>query len=170
MLRLVEEFNKYLDIALKVTGWSSAIAILLMTLVVGYDVFARFVGHPTIWAFDVSLYLLIWMSFLGAAYGLRKGSHFRVTILTSRISERKARFLEIGFSLLGIGFCIFFFQASLCTMLISTSQNLHAPTLLYAPLWIPQLALPVGSLFLCLAFLQLMVNDIVKELAVKGNG
>ena len=66
-----------------------------------YDVFRRYVlNDPTIWAFDLAGFLLVYLVFLGLPLALQEGSHVAVDIFLLLFRPRARRTLElIGLSL-----------------------------------------------------------------------
>ena len=163
MSKNVRVVNLIIDSVLKVTGWISALAILVMAVIVCYDVLARYTGNPTIWAFDVVIYLLIWISFLGAAYGVKRDSHFRVTLIIERLNPKRAIWLHASNATVGMFFFLGVGIQGTKLVLKSIAQNLHTPTLFSVPLWVPQLGLALGAVLVSMAFFQKLVNIIAKH-------
>ena len=70
----------------KTFGW----AILLLTLIVGYDVIARYVFRaPTRWAFDVSYILYGTLFMMAGAYTLSRNGHVRGDMFYRQWSVRR---------------------------------------------------------------------------------
>ena len=67
------------DLILKMCGGLVMIMVPVMTLVIFVQVVMRYVfKSPFVWAEEFSRYLLVWISCLGAAYGIRTGMHIAV--------------------------------------------------------------------------------------------
>jgi TRAP-type C4-dicarboxylate transport system permease small subunit len=77
------------------TGYLSGICILVSTVVVCYAVLLRATGNSTVWQTELAVYLLIVVTFVGAAYGLKHGAHVNVEVLADRLPERGRLILEI---------------------------------------------------------------------------
>lgn len=61
----------------------------LMVTVVTWQVFTRFLlNNPSSFTEELSTYLLIWISLLGAVYALRRQAHLGIDIITARLSGR----------------------------------------------------------------------------------
>src|SRR5262249_30407552 len=56
------------------------------------------------WVEEVGEYSLAWLTFIGAAIGIRRGTHFSVHILTDRFSPAVRRGVKLGHYVLLIGF------------------------------------------------------------------
>lgn len=74
ILANVNTFTEYLVSAL----------LVLMVVVVFLQVIFRFVLHASLpWSEELSRYILVWLSFLGAAIGVRRGAHIGVEVVVS---------------------------------------------------------------------------------------
>lgn len=136
----------------KFSGW----CLIALSLPIAFDVIARKLGHPTAWAFDVSLYLMVTIVYIGVADGIRTGVHFRVHVLIDRMP--KLRPLLDGLDLL----LVFLLGAGLTWAggdLAWTSYSTHlvSTTLLHVPMFLPQLVLPIGGASLALEALALAI-------------
>lgn len=88
----------------KLFGWS----ILLLTAVVCYEVFMRYVMNtPTIWAYDMGYILYGTLFMMAGSYALATQSHVRADVITRLLSVRKQALIEV------VLYPIFFFPAVL---------------------------------------------------------
>jgi len=68
--------------------WISGIAIFLMSLIIPWGVFARYVlGTGSTWPEPVAVLLMVTFTFLGAAASYRAGSHIAVGMLTDALPK-----------------------------------------------------------------------------------
>jgi TRAP-type C4-dicarboxylate transport system permease small subunit len=75
---------------------ASAIALLMMTFIVGWQVFGRYVlGSSPSWAEQSALTLMIWFIFLGGAAGVRDGFHIRIIAVENMVSQPKGKKMRI---------------------------------------------------------------------------
>jgi len=56
------------------------------------------------WVEEIGEYSLAWLTFIGAALGIRRGTHFAVHILTERFSPAVRRGVTVGHYVLLMGF------------------------------------------------------------------
>jgi TRAP-type C4-dicarboxylate transport system permease small subunit len=56
------------------------------------------------WVEEVGEYALAWLTFIGAAIGIRKGTHFAVQIITERLPTGLRRAIAIGQAVLMVAF------------------------------------------------------------------
>lgn len=83
----------------------SAIGLLAMTFIVGWQVFGRFVlnSSPS-WSEQSALTLMIWFVFLAGAAGVRDGFHIRIIAVEAALPEPRQKVLRM-FSNGFVGFC-----------------------------------------------------------------
>lgn len=149
-----------LELARLIGRGMTAISIALMILLclpITYEALARTFGMPTIWVFETTLYAFVFLGFLGNALAVRHGAHFRVTLLVE-LFPRARRALDLVAQGATLLFALLIIAAGIYFMSYSISNEIVSATLLEVPLWIPQLAIPLGGLGLFLQTLVQMVS------------
>jgi len=125
----------------------------VMTFTVTYAVVLRYAfNRPIGWSEEISTYLMIWAVFLGASYALKEDAHIGVDLLLSRLPERFKPFFLLFHCMIGVIFCSILFYKGVELVQFSISLNNRSIAIDF-PLFIPQLAVPVGSAMLILQFL-----------------
>lgn len=104
---------------LRVVAWLPHVAVTVLMLVAMIDmlagVFLRYVmtwisarlDLPSVrffWVEEIGEYALAWLTFIGAAIGIRRGTHFAVHIVTDRLSPRLRRAIAAGHHVLLVAF------------------------------------------------------------------
>ncbi|OGA48324.1 MAG: hypothetical protein A3G25_19005 [Betaproteobacteria bacterium RIFCSPLOWO2_12_FULL_63_13] len=147
----------------RVTGTLNRVFILLAGLlavvicaIIFYDVLMRNAfDAPTIWALDLSRFLLVYLFFLALAPALQTGGHVSVDVLQQWVSPRTWRRLRIAAVALTIVFgCILLWQLTRATLDVFESNELFPtaiPLRVKYVYWIG----PVGTLeFILTAIVQ----------------
>lgn len=132
----------------------SGTCLILMTLLILAQIVARLMGAVTPSSEDFAGWLLSAMVFFGLAYTFNSGGHIRVTMLLSRLSAQKRRWQELLNLAVGIlitGYLAFY---TLYTVYDSFDYGEVTDTYLAVPLWLVQLPMAIGSLFLFIAVLD----------------
>ena len=82
-----------------------ALGLLIMTAIIGWQVFGRYVleSSPS-WSEQLSLLLMIWYVFLAPAAGVWERFHIRIELLEQQLSAKARRRLRIGIHAL---ICVF---------------------------------------------------------------
>ena len=158
--RLVER----LDALIRASAYLAKGALLGIVLLITTDVVLRNTINASILISDeVSGYLMVSMVFFGAAHSLRGGSFLRIEFVLFSLPERARAALNVAFDVIAliVSFTLLF---ELVLFVLSTwERQMYAATLLQTPLWIPQLSMPIGCVFLICALL-LNLGDNVAEL------
>ncbi|MDA0674930.1 MAG: TRAP transporter small permease [Proteobacteria bacterium] len=138
-------------------GAIAALSALAMCLLITFDVTIRALfNHPIIWVPEIVGYLMVALVFLALGETMLAGGHIRIDLLVSWLPKRLRDGLELMTLTLSTGIAGLFTWHGLKVMVRSYQLGRRdAFGALGAPLWIPQIALPVGLavLTLVLAFL-----------------
>ena len=130
----ISKMEKYLAIILM---FSMAIIVTVAV------VFRYFLNSPLSWAGEVSVFLLIWISFIGGSLGLKYKSQASVTILTDYLPEKVQKMLAvIGhiFMLLFLFILLYFTYK----WIFSPGVTFQKSSAMLLPMWIPYSAVPLG--------------------------
>lgn len=100
MQQLAKLTHRAADILLK----TAALGIVMMTAIVGWQVFGRYVlnSSPS-WSEEAALTLMIWYVSFAAAAGVREGFHIRIAALETAASPRIRRMMRIAANLIVAG-------------------------------------------------------------------
>ena len=91
-------------------GFSASVLMPLLAATVAFEVFSRYVlGEPTIWAYDVSLFLFGYIAALGGALAQQKKAYINVDVLYLSVSMR----VRSLFNLVSYSLAIFFLSVVL---------------------------------------------------------
>jgi TRAP-type C4-dicarboxylate transport system permease small subunit len=72
--------------------WFAGVGLLLMTAIIAWQVFARYVLNASpAWAEQAALLLMIWYVFFAAAAGVREGFHIRIAIFVDSLPVKLRR-------------------------------------------------------------------------------
>lgn len=78
ILSLLSSFNRWVS---RLAHWSAGFGLILMTVIISWQVFARYVlNRSPAWAEQAALLLMIWYVMFAAAAGVREGFHIRIKI------------------------------------------------------------------------------------------
>jgi len=85
-----------LDALSRLALYISASCIVAMTSIITYQVVARYVFNDSpAWSERLSLVLLAYLVFFGAAVGVHKKFHIRIEVLRNAVPDRLGQFFEI---------------------------------------------------------------------------
>ena len=134
----MDTFDKWL---LRANRWLLITMLAAMALMVFANVALRFLTDESIlWVEEVSRYLMIWLTFLGAGLVLRYGGHIGIDAMQDAIPQHAVKLRALIFVLL-IGF--FAFMVWIGTRYALLTWNQTTPVM-QIPVGIVYLAMPLG--------------------------
>ena len=138
-----------------------AAGLILMTAIIGWQVFGRFVlGASPSWAEQAALTLMIWYVFFAAAAGVREGFHIRILALQSAVPTRAGRIMRFLAHLVvgASGIAIVIWGGELVVRTWS-----HVIPTLGLPRGVAYLPLPLSGILIVVFTLELMLEDAAGE-------
>ncbi|MEK1890962.1 MAG: TRAP transporter small permease [Phyllobacterium sp.] len=96
---------RFLNVISKLALWLAGIGLVLMTVLIAYQVFSRYVlnSSPS-WTEAASTMLMTWFIFLGAAIGVREGYHLGFDVLLAIGTPRAQSIMRSLSDLVVLGF------------------------------------------------------------------
>ena len=93
MSSALSRFSEKVSIAVR---WFASAGLLLMTAIITWQVFARYVlnNSPT-WGEQAALLLMIWFVMFAAAAGVREGFHIRIVVVAENLPEKPKQFVNL---------------------------------------------------------------------------
>ncbi|MDY0168374.1 MAG: TRAP transporter small permease [Thermoguttaceae bacterium] len=104
--------------------WLLVVLFALLFLDVLWGVFSRYVlGHQARWSEEVAIYLLIWVSLLGAAHVFREKGHLGFDYLVARFDESARRWAAIAAVLICALFIVYVFLFGGVNLMLRSLQG-----------------------------------------------
>jgi C4-dicarboxylate transporter DctQ subunit len=148
MMHMPERALSAIAFGLTAVGVVCVVAMMGLTTV---DVIARYVfNSPTLWADEVSSYLLIAIVFLGLAPNVRQDAHIRIDVLTNLVSGRIRAALEVFAYAAGIIFSVLLLLGTWTRFANFYDRGIISDSPLMTPLWLPMVPVVVGAAVLVL--------------------
>lgn len=153
MRTIFETTGKYIDFATKTL---TQLCVATMTVIVTLQVIFRyFVGNPIFWAEELARYSLVWMTFLGAAVGLKAGLLASMDLLVTQIPPSLRKWSQALVIVLNISLLGFLFYYSIQLVGLPSLINQKSPAM-GLPMSYVYMAMPLGlALMLLQSFVQL---------------
>ena len=146
--------RKALDFLYDAAGYLAAFFMVGILFMVLASVVGRMAGFNLRGSDAYAGYAMAAAGFLALAHTLKRGEHIRVTLFLDRFEGRFRRPLELWSHAAGTFFCaaLALYSARLAwtsRVFNDISQGNDA-----TPLWIPQIAMAVGAVVLCIAMVD----------------
>ncbi len=96
----MERLSRFTHITADLLVKVSAFGLVLMTAIVGWQVFGRYVLNSTpSWSEEAALTLMIWFVSLAAAAGVRQGFHIRIVAVEDAVPPGVRKVMQIASNL-----------------------------------------------------------------------
>lgn len=150
----------------EIAGLVAAAALVVATFVTGWGVFVRYVlKAPTTWQTETTIYLLICVAFVGAAYGVRHNAHVGVDLLPEALPLRGRLVLHVVTVMLVLAVVAVVGWTGWNMWFQAYALDTHSASSWGPPLWVPYALLPLG---MALVFFQYVAELIEVLLALFG--
>ena len=154
MTRMVDWLERIVSWPTRISGYIGEFAALAMVLLIILGVTARYVLHiPLSFDAEYTGYLLVLVSFVGAAYALKAGSHVRVDIIIRLLPKKVGAWMQVVTDMLSLGVVVMLLWYMVDMTYTNWGRVASGP--METPLGPVQLMLPLGAL---LFLLQLIVE------------
>lgn len=146
----------------ELSGFISGFLIFIAALIVVYQVLIRyFIGASTIWQTEISIYMLIFATFVGGAYGLKHDSHVGIDVITEMMPDRGKSIMKIITSIVSMILAIIVAWKGWEMWYEALVNNWHSSTVWGPPLKYPYFILPLGMTLITLQFLVIIYEEFV---------
>ena len=153
-MKMRRRFIAVFDRTIDSLAYLADVIIICLMLAVVVGVVMRLIGIPVLGLFEITEYSLLFITFLGAAWLLKKEGHVKMDILLSRLSARDQTLVNIITSIIGVIICLAVTWYGVRVTLESFQTGYFTQSYLKLPR-APLLAvIPVGGFLLFVQFLR----------------
>lgn len=125
--------------------WIAGLSILVMSLIIPWGIFARYVlGTGSSWPEPVAILLMVVFCFIGAAASYRAGAHMAVAMVTDRLPPVPKRAAALLVQVLMVAVCVYMTYYG--TRLCMTTWNQYLASLPGVRVGMTYAPIPVGGL------------------------
>ena len=151
MLALTRIFDR----VLLAGGILSGCVLIIIMLMITVKVIFRYVLHEGLIGIDLlSGTLLVYMTFLGAAWVLKNDEHVVLDAILNQANPKSARWMRITSSLLGAAICFVVVVFGTWESINSFQRGILIPAEIEIPRVVNLWVIPAGCLLLCFQFLR----------------
>lgn len=139
-------------------GWLMAALMAVMTVLISWQVFARYVmGDSLTFSEEVARFSTVWLTMLGAAYAYRYGALIAVELLAGLLGRRMAVVLKIVVALASAAFALILLRPGLAITERVLPQT--APSTRVSMAWL-YAAMPAGAAMILLNALAVIADSL----------
>ena len=168
-------FDRILNMMMVVSGILLGVTLVIVCLEV---VFRYFLHRPLGWSAEVSSYMLLYITFLVAAWVLKDNGHVTLDVVVTMFSSRIQYGIAVVTSILSAIVCLIIIWFGMRVTLDLFLSDYRTPTLLRFPEFFIIVLIPFGSLVLFVQLLRMIAGylskwkspTVVKEKGVEKTG
>ena len=110
---------------------------------------------PISWAEELTLYIMVWIVFVGSSVAIRTRGHIAIDLLPLVLSPAGRHRLAIFIALImSVFLAVFFFYSGQHTLRVRSIEQVTP--VMQAPMWLAYLAMPAGSALMMVRTCQLI--------------
>ena len=110
---------------------------------------------PISWAEELTLYIMVWIVFVGSSVAIRTRGHIAIDLLPLVLSPAGRHRLAIFIALTMLVFlAVFFYYSGQHTLRVRSIEQVTP--VMQAPMWLAYLAMPAGSVLMMVRACQLI--------------
>jgi TRAP-type C4-dicarboxylate transport system permease small subunit len=151
-------FKSIFDIMDRAVNWFLAILMTAMVVIITAQVWYRFIlNNPLSWSEEAGRYLFVWISFMGAAAGVRYQVHLGIDLMDKLLSPAAYRIVVVLVNLIIQIFLLVIIYWGFTILGIIRFQE--SPSM-HISMRYPYMAVPVGGIFMLINSLRVMTAAI----------
>ena len=146
-------------------AYLSSILLVSLVLLILTEIFIRyFFNTSTLIADEYSGYLFLDSVFLGLSYTFKENAHIRINILTSRMSEKSNKFIDIFAGSITIVVLLFALYRTILFTFDSYEMEMLSESVSQTPLYLTQLVMPLGLSLFILSVLIFVIKGLKNDI------
>ena len=146
-------------------AYFSSILLVSLVLLILTEIFIRyFFNMSTLIADEYSGYLFLASVFLGLSYTFKENAHIRINILTSRMSEKSNRLIDIFAGTITIIVLSFALYRTVLFTFDSYEMEMLSESVSQTPLYLTQLVMPLGLSLFILSVLIFVIKGLKNDI------
>jgi TRAP-type C4-dicarboxylate transport system permease small subunit len=145
-------------------AYLSSFLFIALTLLILTEIVARsFFNVSTMIADEYSGYFYLASIFIGLGYTFKEDGHIRINVLTSRLSKKANRYIDIFAGSITLALILFILYNSILMVKESYEYDMVSETVSETPIYLTQLAMPIGLFLFALAVLSFILRRIAND-------
>lgn len=150
----------------------AGLLLMFMMFSICYEVVLRyFLFSPLTWVTEISEYILLYATFLGAPWVLKKDAHVKVDIILSRLGFKAQKIVNLATSLISTAVCLVLVWFGTQMSLDLYQRGIPVIKSLSVPKFLLVGIIPFGGLFLAIQFIRRIYQNTLdlKDSAAAGS-
>lgn len=154
-VKVLVKASAILDHIIDYLVWLAAILLIFGWLSVCFEVLMRyFLNRPTVWTLEITENILVWVTFLGTAWLLRREGHVKIDFLILRLKPIRQAIINSITSISCAIICLAVAFYGVQVVWNQFQRSLVFSTILELPMAPFYIVVPIAFFLLCIQFLR----------------
>jgi C4-dicarboxylate transporter, DctQ subunit len=154
-MKIIRKLNNIFNRTIDLMAIFAGILLIFSMLIICIAVASRYLfGRPMGWVMEITEYSLLYITFLVAAWVLKREGHVKMDLVFNRLSPRTQVLFNMITSGIGAIICFILFWYGIRVTWELLRTRYFTPTILELPKFVIVAIIFIGSLLLCLQFLN----------------
>ncbi len=168
-MKILKKFTSIIDNTNYLLAILAGLLIIFLMLTVTYEVVVRyFLGQSLIWTVEITGYILLYVTFLSAAWLLGREEHVKMDLVLNRLSPKAQAILNTITSVIGAIICLIIVWFGIKVTWQFYQLGYLATSELRPPQFLIILIIPVGSFLLFIQFLRRSYGYLISWRTLSG--
>jgi len=167
-MKIIKIYIRLIDGLNNIIGRSVSVLLPAMVLVLAIEVVARYIfKSPTLWAYDIAIFMFGYTGLLAGGHVLRVGEHVNVDIIYASLSPRRKAIADVVTGPLFFFFMILLVIYTSKTAVMALEMHEKTPTAWGPPMGHFKLMMPIGGMLLLLQGSAMWIRNLYKAITNK---
>ncbi len=153
-MKLLRKSTNVFDGTIDLMAILAGALLIFLMLIVALQVTLRIFGEAILWIFEISAFTLLYITFLGTAWVLKRDGHVKMDIVLTRLSPGNQSLMNIITSILGAIICLVITWYGVKVTWAYIQVGDFFPGYTRVPRWSVAVGVPIGSFLLFIQFLR----------------
>lgn len=152
-MKILKFIDKYFE------KWFLIVSLIAMVLITFMQIVFRWFGHATVWAEELSRYIMLYQVWIGASYAVHEDAHIRITSFIGKLTAKKREKLELIVLTIWLAFAVWLtIEGIILVNKISIMKQVSSA--MRIPMTVPYSSVPIGSALMSLRLIQKIVETL----------
>lgn len=167
MLYFLDKINSKIE---KFEEYFITYLLLIMSSVFFIQIIMRYVFNNSLsWSEELATYLMMWMTWIGASYGVKQNMHLRVTIFIDMLNGKIRDCAYIFIDVIWMIFSIYMVVMGIRVVKMSYAGYRVSPAL-QIPMYLIYSSVVVGCVLMCLSLITSIHKRYFEYKSLSGGG
>lgn len=137
--------------------WFLIASLIVMVLVTFMQIVLRWFNAATVWAEELSRYVMLYQVWVGASYAVHEDAHIRITALIGKLSGGRRRGMDLVVLTLWLLFALWLTVEG-CVLVGKIAAMGQVSSAMRIPMTIPYASVPIGGALMTIRLVQKIVE------------